>query len=364
MNKKIKVLFVGVQSRTQDAGPGYHRENRLVEILRSLGVCVDMMDVGHNGWFFRGATRQFRFAWRSMPWDEYDYFHVPSAIVANILACRRRHGAKIIYDCQGLRFAEIQLKNLVGLNKCRVPVMRALERNAAKKCTLCITVSKPLKQWLAEVRGTEKGIEIIRNVVDAEKFTPLSDVQIDRDDIFRVGYAGKFQNWQAVDLLIDAAKELKDNKKIRWRIIGFQKDDQDLKRHFAAEMPPTTELIDLCDRSTLVSLLQECHLLTVPRKSYLACQVALPTKFAEYLAMAKPVLVNTVDETDEIVRENQCGFVAESNGCAIAKAIACAAKIPAEKFRSMGQAGRKYVLANMSLDVVGQRYKEIMEANL
>jgi len=354
----MKMLFVGNFSL-----PGEHREYCLMQALKDLGVHVDALDVLKDGRRLRRPLAgQFALRAGKMPWEAYDVFHVPAAIVAASLAKYRRRGAKVVYDCRGLRYAEIAMRGLRGLGRLRVPVMRALERRAAKRCDLCITVSGPLRDWLADVRGGAAGLEIIRNGVDADLFAPAPGGRA--SDGFLVGYAGQFQNWQAVDLLIDAARLLADEPGLRWRIIGFRDADRDIKRRFAETLPAGAELIDRCDRETLSGLLGECDLLTIPRKPYLACQVAMPIKFAEYLALGKPVLVNTVDETQHIVRDVGCGFVAESDPRAMADAIRRAARTPPEQIRAMGQAGRDHATANLTWDVIGPRYKAFLEANL
>ena len=54
-------------------------------------------------------------------------------------------------------------------------------------------------------------------------------------------------------------------------------------------------------------------MLAIPRQAHPALRVALPTKFAEYLALGKPVIVSDVDETADLIRLHQCGLVAEPN---------------------------------------------------
>jgi glycosyltransferase involved in cell wall biosynthesis len=104
--------------------------------------------------------------------------------------------------------------------------------------------------------------------------------------------------------------------------------------------------------------------MTIPRRPHLACRVALPTKFAEYLAIGKPVLVNTVDETEQIVREHGCGFVAAPDPADMTRAIREALATPHERLVDMGRCGRAYVERELNWSVIGRRYKEFMESVL
>ena len=339
-----------------------HRLNYLASSLRDAGVDTEMLYLGNSSLLGRHSfTCQLRVLWMNLPWGQYDYFLTTGALFGILHHLRRRKGTQVVYDCQGLRYSEIDLNNPPG-RWWKAPLMHRLEKTAIRQCDLAITVSVPQLRHLEEWRGGPKGLTIIRNGVDADAFAP-SERRSRQDGVFRVGYAGGFQSWQAVDLLIAAAKELRNRRDIAWRIIGFSATDQSLKRQLAADLPEGAELIDRCDRGTLTRLLGECDLLAIPRRPYLACQVALPTKFAEFAAMAKPVLVNTVDETADITRQCNCGFVAESNGSSMADAISKAAATDADTLHAMGLSGRRYVVQEMSWPVIGRRFREFLEAN-
>lgn len=361
----MRVLFVsGCPRGTMSAYQ--HRLDSLAAALREHGVHSDMCYADREGWILRGGIgRQLRTFARPMPWGEYDFFHAGASLMAFSVAWRRpARGARVTMDCHGLRYAEVDQQGpTTTWRRLGMPLLEAEERYAARWSDCCVTVSQPLLEHLAAWRGHRRRLSLVRNGVDLTTFVPATDTG-KRAGPFTVAYAGGFQAYQAVDLLVEASKLLRDENAIRWRIIGFTPADAAIKQMMEREMPPGTELIDRCDRATLRRLLQECDLMTIPRRPHLACRVALPTKFAEYLAMAKPVLVNTVDETEQIVRQEGCGFVAAPEPADMARVIREALAISPERLAEMGRVGRAYVERELSWSVIGRRYKEFMESVL
>jgi len=361
----MRVLFVSAFQ--ENTGSAYeHRLDSLAKVLAENGVYTEKTHLILASRFLRGSgVAQIRAAWYPMPWEEFDFFHIGGSVVPAMLTLQRHRGAKIVFDCHGLVHLEKILGNPRGLERIRAPILYQIERMSARRSDLCVTVSKPLLKVLEAWRGRSQGLALIRNGVDAETFAASAAPSSgDRKHVFHVCYAGAFQSWQAVDLLVSAARELRANNHIRWRFIGFSEADQSLKQRMRRQLPDGSELIDRCDRDTLVRLLLECDLLVIPRKPYLACKVALPTKFAEFLAIGKPVLVNEVDETKDLVRQHRCGFVAQSHPKAIAEAILAAASIPPQRLIEMGQAGREFVQEELIWERIGAKYLSFLEANM
>jgi glycosyltransferase involved in cell wall biosynthesis len=51
--------------------------------------------------------------------------------------------------------------------------------------------------------------------------------------------------------------------------------------------------------------------------------MAFPTKFAEYVATGRPVIVTNVDETANFVQKFDCGFVCQPNSYQLLKHTDC-----------------------------------------
>ena len=105
-------------------------------------------------------------------------------------------------------------------------------------------------------------------------------------------------------MLIDAGTLLRDLD-IRLKFVGFTETENDRKwkQRIQKNLGPCTDLVDRVSRQELIGHLQAADLMILPRRRYLATVAAFPTKFAEYVALGKPVVVSDVDDTAYFVKK-------------------------------------------------------------
>jgi glycosyltransferase involved in cell wall biosynthesis len=204
-------------------------------------------------------------------------------------------------------------------------------------------------------RGIDrKKICVIRNGVDTEVFRPGK--QKSTTNAFTVTYAGGFQMYQGLENLLEAAHRLK-NADIKFRIIGFRQSNFALREKIRRDFRSKVELVDFMpQREKLVFYLQTSDVLIIPRSRNSATESAFPTKFAEYLAIGRPLIVTDVDETAELVRRYDCGFVCKPNADSIAEAITEARETPPARMNQMGRNGRRLAVTEFDQKVLGKIY--------
>lgn len=355
----VRVLMVSAYA--VNSGDAYeHRLDSLGAALAKAGARTDKLQLNLQSRILGGGgVGQLSALWTRLPWRDWDWLHIGGAIVPAMASLRRPPGgARVIFDAHGLVHAEKAMEHPRGTAKLRIPMLYGISVLAARRADLCVTMSGPMLAHLARWRGTRDGLAIVRNGVDTDLFSPGSTSERS-DRPFTVVYAGAFQHWQAVDLLIDAARRI-DDPRVRFRFVGFTTADDAVRRTLEATMPPGTELLDRMPRDRLVALLREADLLALPRRFHPATHAALPTKFAEYVALGKPVLVNRVDETAEIVEARQCGFVAEPDPEDMARAIRRAVATPPAALAAMGERGRAFVESELTWAGIGARYLDLL----
>jgi glycosyltransferase involved in cell wall biosynthesis len=141
------------------------------------------------------------------------------------------------------------------------------------------------------------------------------------------GYAGGFQSWQGVEMLLDAAGR-SQRENIAFLIVGGYETKRCGNVLF---LPRTT-------RESLLGLYSICDVLVLPRPRNLVTEVAAPTKFVEYLAMGKPVLTTDVGDASLHVRERRCGVVTQScDASGITVGIEEFANVPRDELVRMGK---------------------------
>ena len=111
----------------------------------------------------------------------------------------------------------------------------------------------------------------------------------------------------------------------------------------------------------MMELLKSVAILIIPRIQHQAIKNAFPTKFAEYAAMGRPIMVNDVDETADFVRKHNCGFVSSPSPEAMAETMANAAMTSAQQLALMGARARQMAESNFSWDGIGEQYAQVVQ---
>jgi glycosyltransferase involved in cell wall biosynthesis len=234
-----------------------------------------------------------------------------------------------------------------------------LEELTIHRCDYHLAVSGPLLGRLLAHGVRRSRTLVLRNGVDIGMFKPRG---APRTDGFTVCYAGDYQVWQGVDLLVQAARMVTEPG-MRFRFIGFRQSPEHgrWKDRIRAALGGRAELIDRLPHQELVQQLESSALLVLPRPRHNATEVALPTKFAEYVALGKPVVVTEVDETAQFVRRYECGLVCPPTARGLAQAIGQARRASPEQLRAMGARGRRLAEAEFSWDVICRRYYDFLK---
>ena len=174
---------------------------------------------------------------------------------------------------------------------------------------------------------------------------------------FVVAYAGGFDVWQGIENLVEAIEKIPDQN-IRLQIIGITSKQKTIADKIARRLGDRVELLERMDQHELVARLSAADVLVIPRTDHPALRVALPTKFAEYLALAKPVIVSNIDETAELVRIHDCGLVSEPNSDDLARTLTNMSKLSLAERERMGARGRHLAEQEFSWADIGERYAE------
>jgi glycosyltransferase involved in cell wall biosynthesis len=81
-----------------------------------------------------------------------------------------------------------------------------------------------------------------------------------------------------------------------------------------------------------------------------------PTKFAEYIATGRPVIVTTLDEPSDFVEKYDCGFTCAPTPEALSTSILTAKESSPHELRKKGISGRKLAEKEFDVKVIGEKY--------
>ncbi len=276
------------------------------------------------------------------------------------------HGADFIFNVQDL-FPQ----NAIDLGALRNPLLirifRFLEKFIYRRARFITVHSPGNKDFIVRLGLPAEKVRVIHNWVDPSAFKseqgviPLRD-GIDLEGKFVVLFAGVMGYAQDMDVIIGAARRLKDYPDIVFLLVG--EGSQKLKiesqsRKFSLDNIILHPFIPLGAYPRLVAR-ADVGLVTL--KKTMRTPV-VPSKILGYMAAGKPVLgsLNRESEANDIIRESGCGRSAEITGPEeLARAILDLYQDRDLRDR-MGRAGREYVERHFSLERSLEAYRQLLK---
>lgn len=224
----------------------------------------------------------------------------------------------------------------------------------------------PLNDEVKEIIHTSYGInnekiEVISHGVDTRIFTFLERKQ---EEYFTVMYSGALVESYDFDIIINAAKKLK-NKKIKFVIRGKGRLLSYLLEQKERSQIENLEInTDFLPIEQLPELLAKSDVLLVPMGSEKSLNLSLPTKVLEYQAVGRPIICCSDGAIGYYVEKTESGIRVDSgNSEALAEAIMKLQSEPQLCFR-LGRNGRKFVEDNLTFEKIGIRLSKIIKNTL
>ena len=226
---------------------------------------------------------------------------------------------------------------------------------------------------------SEEKIEVVYNWVDENAIVPVKDEDnelfeefgISRDK-FRVVYAGNLGNAQNIEIIVDAARKLKDNPKIEFVIFGKGGLEDEIKQTKAKEQLDNLKILPLQPYDRVAKVYGLGHVCIVACKPGLG-GAAMPSKTWSIMSSGRAVLANFDEgELKEILEGTSTGSVTAKPCGVFTKAgdlegfvstIENLSQHP-EQCAEMGRNGRQFILDNLTRDVGTQKYVNVIKSVL
>ena len=186
-------------------------------------------------------------------------------------------------------------------------------------------------------------------------YTEPSNIDLDKyrnliPSGFVVMFAGNIGAAQDFGSIIKAAELTRDEKDIKWVIVG-----EGRKR---AEAQALVEQKKLGDTVTFLgrypsydmpSFFVHADVMLVALRDEYIFSLTIPAKTQTYMAFGKPIVSMLNGESNKVIEEAGCGFTANAGDFkALAANVIKAKNMPKEVLSRMGNNGRKYYDANFS----------------
>jgi len=166
---------------------------------------------------------------------------------------------------------------------------------------------------------------------------------------FVVTYAGNIGFAQGLEQVVQAADTLRDNPRIKFRVIGDGAAIDGLKAEIATRHLTNVRLLGRRTRAETASLLAASDLLLLTLRNQDLGRIALPGKVTSYLASGRPILSGAGEGAGRLIESIGAGAIVEpGDPVGLGRRIVEMSERPPRALAAMGSSGRDYARSELS----------------
>jgi colanic acid biosynthesis glycosyl transferase WcaI len=232
-----------------------------------------------------------------------------------------------------------------------IAVARIVERICYRSAKKVICLTNGIRSGVIAGGTPSERTELITNGVDFSLFDgKVSDRSIKMrsayglEQKFVAMYMGAHGAYNALDTIIHAATELKENDNIVFVLVGAGERKFELEKYVSDHMLTNVKFIGTVPRRDSADVLAMADIFLLPNRAGSFFEGNLPNKLFDYLASARPIVVAGRGETADAVLAANSGVVVEAEEpIQMAEAIVSLANSSEADREILGQNGRRYV---------------------
>lgn len=259
---------------------------------------------------------------------------------------------------------------------------RVIENFTYRNADKIIVISQDFKRNIMAKGVPEEKIEVIYNWVDENAIIPVKDEENELFEEFgiswekfRVVYAGNLGNAQNIEIIVEAAKRLKDKGNIEFVIFGTGGLEDEIKAAKEKNQLDNLKILPLQPYERVAKVYGLGNMCIVACKPGLG-GAAMPSKTWSIMSSGRAVLANFDEgELKEIVEggpstssgtdsgtAKPCGVFTKAGDLeGFVAAIEELSQQP-ERCAEMGRNGRQFILENLTREVGTRRYVEVIKS--
>lgn len=352
--KRIEKMF--------DGGLTVHRYPLFKEskspVLRAFRYIIQCIQQFNRGLFAKGARQcDVMFIGSTPP--------IHGATATLIKKIRR---IPFVYNLQDIFPDSLVGTNLAQRGDILWKIGRVIEDFTYRNADRIIVISEDFKSNIMAKGVPEEKIEVVYNWVDENAVVPVpkgenplfDEFCIDRDK-FHVVYAGNLGNAQNIDVIVDAAKELVDNKDIEFLIFGTG----GLKDQF--EQKVRDYGIDNVRFFPLQPMERVGHVYGLGDVCVVSCKpglggAAMPSKMLSIMSAGRAVIASfDSGELTHILEDNECGVYAPAGDVDAFVSLIRSLSSNRSRCDEMGCNARKLILRRFTKDYGTSEYIRVIK---
>jgi glycosyltransferase involved in cell wall biosynthesis len=277
------------------------------------------------------------------------------------LYLKRKKKAKLIFNVSDL-WPESAEKLGVVTNKYMLKLAYNLEEKLYRKSILVTGQTQGICKSINERFPSVKTFWL-PNGVDVSYYDPTTvngnwrkeNGFKDTDVLFL--YAGIIGLAQGLEIILQAADQLKDQPHIKFILVGSGPEKEKLLAIKRDKNLSQVLFFDAVSKVHMPQIVQASDVSVIPLRKLELFLGAIPSKIFENLAMEKPVILAVDGEARELfVNQGQCALYSEpENADALVTNILLLANDPALR-KQLGSKGRTYVERNFNRNTIAQNF--------
>ena len=250
---------------------------------------------------------------------------------------------------------------IVPINNIKVrKVMKNICINIYNKFTKILIASRGYREILIKSNINDK--KIIYFPQWAENIYSKEIEEIKEDNEFALTFAGNIGKAQSVETIVKAASLGKDNKNIKWNILGYGSEFNKIKQ--LVDEYKLEDTVILHGRKPIEEMphyFSKSDALIVTLKDEGILTVTLPAKVQSYMASGKPIIGAISGEGNRIINESNCGFACEAEDyTGLYNNVMKLYRMNTNDRKKLGVNGKEYFEDNFSKDKLLKQLLDVM----
>lgn len=290
---------------------------------------------------------------------------IQGAMAALVKKCRH---IPLIYNLQDIFPDSLVGTGLAKKDGLLWKIGRVIENFTYRNADKIIVISQDFKRNIMAKGVPEEKIEVIYNWVDEQTIVPIlrkdnplfDELGLDREKFYIV-YAGNLGNAQNVEIIIDAANEIKDITDINFIIFGTGGLEQIYKDMVETLKLDNISFFPLQPYEKVSQVYSMGNVCIVSCKKGLGGS-AMPSKTWSIMSAGRAVIANFDDgELKSIIEDNNCGIFTKAGDKEAFKNAILELYYNQDKTVQLGKNGRQFVMENLTREIGTGKYVKVIK---
>lgn len=224
----------------------------------------------------------------------------PVMMAEPAIAYKKKFGVPVVMYCLDL-WPESLVAGGITRSSLIYKYFHSVSKRIYNSMDKILVTSRMFTGYLKDEFGVD-GVEYLPQYAEG-LFEPLPYKSTDTYDFTLAGNLGAVQS---VDTVVEAARKLQADERIRFHIVGSGTDSERLEK--LAEGLPNITFYGRRPLEEMPGFYEKADAMLVTLKADPVLSLTLPGKVQSYMAVGKPIIGAIDGETAEVIREAECGF--------------------------------------------------------